>query len=374
MNEGLSSSLGEELQDDFDFERTDRQLALLAEHITDLCVVHAHIGRIRNQHVYINRLPFEILARIFGFSVYRIEAEQEQPTVFPLILGRVCHRWRSVAWASPELWASFHCQILKTRCSAQALLLQEWLERSQQRPLSIRISFQNEDAWIESTDSSPAIIEAILPHCERWQSLDLILPKAWYDKLNEAQGRVSNLISLSIRSPGTKPPMLEFHTFETTTIRHFFASRYCLDDIYIRWDLLETVVLQHFTTREGVEAIRRCKNVISCRLTDLDDDDGIFPGYATNTSLRTLNVSVINYADLGALLDFLILPELDDLTVTLPNGHSFPLSTIEAFMRLSICPLKTITIEGVDIDDEDLADFIKDNDSIRTVRVKPSIY
>ncbi|PPQ82412.1 hypothetical protein CVT26_013243 [Gymnopilus dilepis] len=368
----VSQQTANEPQDTFDFGRTDCEIARLDRHISNLLAFRAYICRPRNRHICINRLPFEVLAEIFLLSsmARRLEEGQEQPTVFPLTLGSICHRWRCVAWASSELWASLHCRISKARYNVQVSLLREWLERSQERLLSICISIKDEDTWVESNDLSTAILDILIPHSERWEYLGLVLPGAWYRKLNQAQGRVPNLISLAIRPPGCKSPLLPFRAFaHATSIRHLFAAYYHLANIHLRWDLLETVILENLTTKEAVEIIRRCRNLTSCRLNGLGAVENFLPSMSTNHSLKILELSLNEMAGIQGFLNFLVLPGLCVLAMTLPEGHVFPIPAIEALMARSACPLKVLEINGVDIHQADLIDFLSSHDSLTTIRV-----
>ncbi|PPR02911.1 hypothetical protein CVT26_009772 [Gymnopilus dilepis] len=361
-----------ESQDSFDLEREDLRIADLDTRIHNLRAFRANICQSRNRHIQINSLPVEVLSEMFvlGQAATQEEKAPYQPTIFPLTLGSVCRQWRYIAWSLSELWADVHCRLSKSRCDAQALLLRQWLERSQQRPLSICISSKDEEAWTGSTAVSTAIPDAIIPHSERWVQLALILPEAWYCQLDQVQGKVPNLISLSIRSPNSQPLSLSFGTFaHTASIRNLFASYFHLANIHLRWDLLETVVLQGFTTNEAIDIICRCQNMVSCRFDELGALEHTVTQIAVNASLQELSISTDEWADLDDFLDRIFLPGLSDLTLTLPEGHHHPIPIIQSLVIRSVCPLKRVGITGVEIAEEDLVEFLLDNDSVTTIRV-----
>ncbi|PPQ85852.1 hypothetical protein CVT26_001943, partial [Gymnopilus dilepis] len=124
--------------------------------------------RLRNSHVPAVCLPFEIISKIFAFGLVAYEEDKVagRTTTLPLTLGKVCHTWRSAAWSSSQLWSTFSLRITKDRCSVQAILLQEWLERSGRRPLSIDISIGDEDAWTDPADFGTQIIDVLVAHCD----------------------------------------------------------------------------------------------------------------------------------------------------------------------------------------------------------------
>ncbi|PPQ81741.1 hypothetical protein CVT26_007648 [Gymnopilus dilepis] len=357
--------------DSFDLSEEDLCIAQLDRHIQTFRVLRAKICSSRNRRLPINSLPTEIMSEVFLLAQTATEKEKGpcQPTVFPLVLGSVCRKWRHIAWSLSELWGEFHCRISMARCELQASLLQEWLERSQQRPLSICISIMDEEEWT-GPDVSTAILDAIIPYSERWVHLGLILPEAWYRQLRQVRGKVPNLLYLCIRSPTCKSPLSSFRTFaHETSIRKLFASNFRLSNLHLPWNLLDTVVLEGLTTNEAIDVIRRCQNATFCRFNSLGALEHALPQMATNSSLRELDISTDEWADLEGFLDHIVLSKLSDLAVTLPDGHPFPIPTIEALIERSACPLQTVEITGVEIADEDLMAFLSSNDAVNTIRV-----
>jgi hypothetical protein len=178
-----------------------------------LCEV-AELRRCSEQHkaliAPIRRVPPEVMAEIF-LQLAEIEAETgscasylyDYGEVFekkyivrpfrdqaPLIFGRICRDWRSIALSTPRLWNSISLECRNRKIRSNISLCDMWLKRSGSLPLSIRlyrhwilpserdiITQQTIDHWQE-------LIRIILPYAQRWRFLDLAnVPDSFYDSL-----------------------------------------------------------------------------------------------------------------------------------------------------------------------------------------------
>ena len=82
---------------------------------------------------------------------------------FPLSLGVICSYWRDIAWSTPSLWSSLVVRVTsKHDPHIIAGIAQEWLARSGQLPLSIRISAYNNNLKTVSAPVGPILTSASL--------------------------------------------------------------------------------------------------------------------------------------------------------------------------------------------------------------------
>lgn len=96
-----------------------------------------------------NRLPTELLANIFFCVVEsplhysRTESHNwEYRTRFesPRLLSSVCNRWRSIASSNSRLWVNIHVKFKgPMEDGYERTLLKQWLERSGQNLISLKI-------------------------------------------------------------------------------------------------------------------------------------------------------------------------------------------------------------------------------------------
>ncbi|KAF9444239.1 hypothetical protein P691DRAFT_677985, partial [Macrolepiota fuliginosa MF-IS2] len=131
----------------------------------------------------IRRLHPEILQEVFCHCLPITHNAVMSATEAPLVLGRVCSRWRRIAYSTPELWASIHIVIIipprPSSCQAQqAIALQHavavWLSRSGTLPLSISLvdpdlyPHQPQSPTTAMNDQIRSYLDLIAPYAHRW--------------------------------------------------------------------------------------------------------------------------------------------------------------------------------------------------------------
>jgi hypothetical protein len=114
-------------------------------------------------------LPTEITSEIF---VNFLPAYPACPPAIglssPHILVQICRTWREIALSTPRLWRAIELR-LPTRSPTKPLdLLRTWISRSKNCPLSISLQCSTELLEVD-------FIQAIIPHSERWEHIDLKL-------------------------------------------------------------------------------------------------------------------------------------------------------------------------------------------------------
>ncbi|KAJ8519758.1 hypothetical protein ONZ45_g3336 [Pleurotus djamor] len=89
------------------------------------------LGTRRNTHIAINKLPNELLSRIFktAADVARQETRNQDNITTLLLLKSVCSRWSHVALETPDLWSTISLH--------QRAWVAEAFQRSKQAPLTI---------------------------------------------------------------------------------------------------------------------------------------------------------------------------------------------------------------------------------------------
>ncbi|RXW23676.1 hypothetical protein EST38_g2169 [Candolleomyces aberdarensis] len=136
----------------------------------------------------IRRFPQEILERIFTHSRPADGYSTLSPADCPLILLRVCRRWREIAINTPQLWSSFEVTIPIHLCYVPssppnpkhqlrvASFLGEvdrWLERSANHPLCIREPGGPSTSSAANTDHIMSEISTkLVTRSSRWKSVD----------------------------------------------------------------------------------------------------------------------------------------------------------------------------------------------------------
>lgn len=132
-----------------------------------------------------SRFPAEIGARIFECYVEDYchvtqnhdTRPSRQPIFSPLSIGAVCKDWRRIAWSSPQIWT--HMQVIRQNIIETDMeVIQQWLTRSGQLPLSWRIQFRFHDncAISQVRKKVRRFLSTVNQHSHRWQDLYLSFP------------------------------------------------------------------------------------------------------------------------------------------------------------------------------------------------------
>ncbi|KAJ7176126.1 hypothetical protein C8R43DRAFT_975051 [Mycena crocata] len=117
-------------------------------------------------------LPNDVISEIFLQSLDSDDASPSGPAS-PLFLGHICRAWREITLSTPRLWSIIDLKLNAVDTHHNLLcLLEVWLSRSRDCPLSICISTNVCDV------STRAFIEAIVPHCGRWEHVALAISYA----------------------------------------------------------------------------------------------------------------------------------------------------------------------------------------------------
>ncbi|KAJ7280643.1 hypothetical protein C8J57DRAFT_1500858 [Mycena rebaudengoi] len=144
--------------------------------------------RLQNLHTRLNGYKYPILLLPTEISVtsiifrhflpdYPTRPQLTGPAV-PTILGQICRKWWDIALNSPRLWRTMQLQ-LGTTSSSNALLhlLQTWLGRSGDLPLSICLEYGSAEYPHAEAPLLPDFVRAILSHSKRWEYIRLALPE-----------------------------------------------------------------------------------------------------------------------------------------------------------------------------------------------------
>ncbi|TFK25873.1 hypothetical protein FA15DRAFT_589620 [Coprinopsis marcescibilis] len=128
--------------------------------------------------------------------------DSEHTVVLPLLVAQICTRWRQTAFATPRLWARLFLQLSPDHTALLAIV-NTWLVRSGGCPLTVYVF------WEEPPFAARhPILDALLAHSERWQSMFFYMPYTAFKSLTHIRKRLPQLTSLSL---GTKdePPSSE---------------------------------------------------------------------------------------------------------------------------------------------------------------------
>jgi hypothetical protein len=196
-----------------------QELQKIDEQIECLWVRRQELMSLVNAHQAllspIRRVSPEILQKIFVEMLPNNGYPAMHASEAPMLLGRVCSRWRQIVYGTAELWRSIHVAIptpginagedtlVKLRLQAMT----EWLDRAGGLPLRLSIYVADPTARIlrigdlkEAHGYISQYAEALLPYASRWGDLHLTFAPYFLKPWKNLRGhQVSSLRSFSIK-------------------------------------------------------------------------------------------------------------------------------------------------------------------------------
>ena len=117
----------------------------------------------------IDKVPPEVLLKIFLFAVVTANYVDPPNLNAPWSVSQVCRYWRYLALNATELW----CFILvDAKGAVDVELMADWLERSVWRPIDVVLSVYPEGPDWDGDNTEPCL-KSLAAHIKRWNSIKL---------------------------------------------------------------------------------------------------------------------------------------------------------------------------------------------------------
>ncbi|KIK36804.1 hypothetical protein CY34DRAFT_810962 [Suillus luteus UH-Slu-Lm8-n1] len=302
----------------------------------------------------VSRLPSEVLSEIFyhclGLSRFLSCLQLPSKLTAPLLLTRICRRWREVAVDMPNLWCMLSVAVTDRNWQQVAFCYESWLKRTRGRPLSLSL-------WFDADDHSAKLQRLLQPYANQVTSLRVNLRRPDAPELNmftdfRALQEMIVDIEVDITTAEANLPASVTRSFSQLppTLDNFTVSGLTTLDIEI-WQ------------PEGVHHLLQLAPNLSSLTIFLDLDiaqDKVLLLF-THTKLQTLHVTCERtYGDdrahLCDLLNGLSLPALREHSVY--GASEWYPDDFMAFLARSECPLESLIIGRKMMTDDDRADYL----------------
>jgi hypothetical protein len=273
-------------------------------------------------------VPPEITSQIFSLIPPGVVREQEpDPTIGPLLFMKVCRERRALALSTPALWNTisvvFDAQVAESKPGHQALcrLMNQWLSRSGKYPLHISYSIQG---W----QKSPEVIStALMQYAHQVETLDLYRePELLAELLDGLTISLPILRKFSARGLSWIEPS-PHGSF--SILQHSPLLRELSLHISLEYPLLGSIHWQALTQFSGGIFIYQAYEIIhlapNLEELELDTSDDLPVTQVTLHRLHKLTLVSMNDT---AILEWLTLPQLDDLHMFVPSVHEYTGSAI----------------------------------------------
>jgi F-box-like len=234
----------------------------------------------------VRQLPPDVISTVFEFCLPDFADFQRFPfnvdLCFPLSLGAICSYWREIAWSTPCLWSSLAVYVSGPGTAAIA---QEWLARSGQLPLSIRIDSEFSRSLRQALSE---LADVINQYSNRWSDLHFHIPRSFY-QLFQATGNHAPILK-SIRFHCGSYAAVNFHL---TCPRLESADLACfqLHGTNIEWDNLTHLNLDRMSITDSLLILRNTSRLVFCKISNILQLEEEEPSMTILPSLRSLQMT-----------------------------------------------------------------------------------
>ncbi|KAH7887188.1 hypothetical protein F5I97DRAFT_1873831 [Phlebopus sp. FC_14] len=309
----------------------------------------------------IRRLSPEILAEIFCHCL------PENPPVpraraIPLVLTRVCQRWRSIATATPQLWSSLTIPLRHAVRDEYRLQYDTWMARAKSVPLVLVVENVHH---IDSPKFTPCLLDWL--RCLPSRCRDF----SWYGYSVEGLLTGSCVMHLLER--------LEAHYFKSRdgpsididsnasrlrSVSLFLPNNAdSIDRVTLPWSQLTELDMYGVELRwkDIFRLFEICTRLQGAKFSLPYEDDlqAVIPGSVINHSLKLLAIDA-QVSRLGGLLfDALVLPSLEELEIAFhhPDDDKWPHTQFTSFLTRSGRPLKKLEVCSKDSVSDYLSEY-----------------
>ncbi|KAJ7791667.1 hypothetical protein B0H14DRAFT_2470800 [Mycena olivaceomarginata] len=158
------------------------ELARIDERIRELSAQRDQIAAYISSHAALishpRRLPPDIVGEIFVACLPTDRNAVMNAQEAPLLLGRICSRWRTIALSTPRLWASVHISFdFVLAKESRILAINDWLQLSAACPISLSFQLPASDSWGPPDNPSPgrkALVKCLTDSSARWRHAEFI--------------------------------------------------------------------------------------------------------------------------------------------------------------------------------------------------------
>ncbi|KAJ7017889.1 hypothetical protein C8F04DRAFT_1153756 [Mycena alexandri] len=269
----------------------------------------------------VRRLPLDVIQEIFIACMPTHRNCVMSALEAPVLLGRICSSWRTIAYSTPRLWARVHiveplfytinrldpASIDSDAKAAQRFAAtKEWLGRSGQCPLSISLQNGPDHRPLNATSPTPCFLQALVLFASRWEHMEFTLSFVAFNAISHlTKTDVPLLKSIKFlyqyQIPPQRADLEEFTMLQGPRFSSFCAldTKVITEGLPLPWNQLTVLELtgpswESLTNSESLLLfLERCPQLHTCKLSMNDRELTRPPSSAALiefASLRTLEL------------------------------------------------------------------------------------
>ncbi|KAK6981168.1 hypothetical protein R3P38DRAFT_3115369 [Favolaschia claudopus] len=290
------------------------------------------------------RVPLSVLKQIFLQCLPTNRCAAMSTSEAPLLLGRICSGWRSLAFTIPPLWDSIHISapFIGSNPSKRAAVI-DWLSRSAELPLSISLAMNHRgEADPDANSAASELLGSLLPSSYRWRAFHVAgLDPGDYPRLAELNVPLLKDLHLEFATapaPETCPTILSSNLVRTMKYKRVHLSTPCIYRVvpatHFSWGHLSSLTLAEtgwgldaiaLSASQAYQLLKGCNNLGAVHFTLADPlfrPDIITGATLVLPSLVELDIQRSRLSAntaVGLLMEKVIMPALTILHV--PDGQ-----------------------------------------------------
>lgn len=261
------------------------------------------------------------------------------PRKAPALFLRVCRDWRTTAISTPRLWSLIDLNASSTFLSVTPTLVQTWLKRSQQAPLSMLLS---NSPYIPLTFFQNPLVRTTLEQSHRWQTIYMHQWQASMGVFLPLKNNLPDLEELHVRFYAERDPLhqrasdifLNAPKLHRVTI--YGSPPYPIVDMQLPWPQLTHLSLREEKSIIALRAVLQSAPNLLALDWLLSQPYRMESGSESLTMVqhpRLLDFSVFLYSDPGSSFNCLALPALRKLSIkTSRRFEASPWKIFESFL------------------------------------------
>ncbi|KAJ7490697.1 hypothetical protein FB451DRAFT_1552326 [Mycena latifolia] len=285
-------------------------------------------------------LPPELTSIIFALCLPS-GPRSPSPHEAPLLLGQICRQWREICLDAPYLWDS-----ISFGNTGSVELLKQWLAHAGNRPLTIHLRSKRDARASE-------LIEAIIPHCPRWEDILLEFPMSAYSQLSFYSGPFPVLRRLAlVASIRERAPAESIVIRDAPLLRDVRIINLPYQQVDLPLEQLTTLHINpFFGAAQATAALWRCPAVLDLSYS-FSVDQHVAPTPVTLPSVRSLSIWGVS------VLPYVSLPHLERLEIDYIGNIDAATAALQLLLSPASSNLQFLSIAPYDVPPASLRRFL----------------
>lgn len=321
----------------------------------------------------IRRLPTEILSSIFT------TIPRDQPfdmSNSPMLLTRICSRWRDVAISTPRMWnyIDFYVDEQLNTKPFTITMWKVWLSRSGSCPLHIKVSFQP-----PKTSHFPyrPIVDMLASCSRRWRQIFFRIPFS-LGHFSAVKGSIPILKVFTVLLTSTSVELRTLAILEDApnlSSLSIESASLVLTPHQLPWAQLTWFCGVDLLIESHISILRYCRNLVGCHLfcrhPPRISSVSAFP--VIMHTLRELHIHTVYSAFCGYIFDSLSCPSLINLCIDPPMSTTailWPQDRLSSFLARSSCTLRRLSLGNISLENPSLVDCLGELPSLFELHIR----